>query len=132
MKAALAFLAACAAIGGCTREPPNDFATVPSRTEAANVPAGAGISPEAPASQPSRLLPPPEALTDPMISGKIRAGILTDPAMTGADISVNTTHGVVELTGVVASQEQVAIASAHAQRQDGVMRVDNHLALPLH
>ncbi len=67
-----------------------------------------------------------------MISGKIRAGILTDPAMTGADISVNTTHGVVELTGVVASQEQVAIASAHAQRQDGVMRVDNHLALPLH
>jgi hypothetical protein len=28
----------------------------------------------------------------------------------------------------VKSQEQTAIASAHAQRQDGVMRVDTHLS----
>jgi osmotically-inducible protein OsmY len=47
--------------------------------------------------------------------------------MSGADVSVNTDHGVVTLTGNVKSQEQTAIASAHAQRQDGVMRVDNHL-----
>jgi len=48
--------------------------------------------------------------------------------MTGSDVSVNTDHGVVMLTGSVKSQEQSAIASAHAQRQDGVMRVDTHLA----
>jgi len=56
---------------------------------------------------------------------------MTDPAMGGADVSVNTDRGVVSLTGVVASQEQAAVASAHAQREDGVMRVDNHLAVNL-
>jgi hyperosmotically inducible protein len=69
-----------------------------------------------------------DALSDPMISGRIRAELLTDPGMTGSDVSVNTDHGVVTLTGSVKSQEQTAIASAHAQRQDGVMRVDTHLA----
>jgi osmotically-inducible protein OsmY len=44
---------------------------------------------------------------------------------------VNTSQGVVSLTGVVASREQAAIASAHAQAQDGVMRVDDHLAVDL-
>ncbi|MGE5094437.1 MAG: BON domain-containing protein [Betaproteobacteria bacterium] len=71
----------------------------------------------------------PDAISDTVISGKIKASILTDPGMSGADVSVNTDHGVVTLTGNVKSQEQTAIASAHAQRQDGVMRVDNHLSL---
>src|SRR5512140_1257653 len=70
-----------------------------------------------------------DSISDTVISGKIKAGILTDPGMGGADVSVNTDHGVVTLTGNVKSQEQTAIASAHAQRQDGVMRVDNHLSL---
>ena len=70
-----------------------------------------------------------DAISDTVISGKIKAAILTDPGMTGADVSVNTDHGVVTLTGSVKSQEQTAIASAHASRQDGVMRVDNHLSL---
>lgn len=70
-----------------------------------------------------------DAISDTVISGKIKAAILTDPGMTGADVSVNTDHGVVALTGTVKSQEQTAIASAHAQRQDGVMRVDNHLSM---
>ena len=70
-----------------------------------------------------------DALSDTVIGGKIKAAILTDPGMSGADVSVNTDHGVVTLTGNVKSQEQTAIASAHAQRQDGVMRVDNHLTM---
>ena len=69
-----------------------------------------------------------DALSDTVLSGRIKAAILTDPGMTGADVSVNTDHGVVTLTGTVKSQEQTAIASAHAQRQDGVMRVDSHLS----
>jgi len=68
-----------------------------------------------------------DAISDKVITGRIKAGILGDPGMSGADVSVNTDHGVVTLTGNVKSQEQTAIASAHAQRQDGVMRVDNHL-----
>jgi hypothetical protein len=83
-----------------------------------------------PAPQPSSSpLPPREALEDTVITGRIKAELLTDPAMQGADISVNTDRGVVALAGLVRSPEQTALASAHAQRQDGVMRVDNHLAL---
>jgi osmotically-inducible protein OsmY len=74
--------------------------------------------------------PPKEALSDTVITGKIKAAILTDPGMAGADVSVNTDRGVVMLAGLVRNPEQTAIASAHAQRQDGVMRVDNHLAVP--
>jgi hyperosmotically inducible protein len=71
-------------------------------------------------------------LSDPVITAKIKASLLTDPGMTGADVSVNTDRGVVNLTGNVKSQEQAAIASSHAQRQDGVMRIDNHLAVNTH
>jgi osmotically-inducible protein OsmY len=70
-----------------------------------------------------------EPLNDVALAGRIRASLLADPALAGADISVNADRGVVVLTGTVKSQEQVAIASAHAQREDGVMRVDNHLGV---
>jgi len=80
---------------------------------------------------PARLLPPADALDDGVITARIRAALLLDPAMTGSDVSVNTDHGVVNLTGIVASREQAAIASGHAQAQDGVMRVDDHLAIAL-
>lgn len=72
---------------------------------------------------------PPDGLTDTVISGRVKAAMLTDPAMAGADVSVNTEHGVVRLTGTVKSHEQAGIASAHAQRQDGVMGVDSHISL---
>lgn len=73
-----------------------------------------------------------DALSDSVITARIKAAILSDPGMTGTDVSVNTDRGVVNLTGAIKSQEQAAIASAHAQRQDGVMRVDNQLAVNLH
>ncbi len=68
-----------------------------------------------------------DALGDAIMSGRIKAALLADPRMRGADVSVNSQHGVVSLTGTVKSQEQIAIASAHAQGEDGVMRIDNHL-----
>jgi osmotically-inducible protein OsmY len=51
--------------------------------------------------------------------------------MAGADVSVNVEHGVVILTGTVKSYEQAGVASAYAQRQDGVMRVDSQVGLAL-
>ena len=92
--------------------PPRQTAQAPATTAAA-----------APSPMPAR-----EALADTVITGKIKAAILNDTAMQGADVSVNTDRGVVTLAGLVKTPEQTAIASAHAQRQDGVMRVDNHLA----
>lgn len=79
--------------------------------------------------QPTQL-PSKEALSDSVITAKIKTAIVADPGLAGADVSVNTDRGVVVLAGVVKTPEQTAIASAHAQRQDGVMRVDNHLSVP--
>jgi hyperosmotically inducible protein len=76
-------------------------------------------------------LPSTEALSDAVIAAKIRAALLADPAMSGADVSVNVEHGVVVLTGTVKSYEQAGVASAYAQRQDGVMRVDSQVGLAL-
>ena len=121
-------VALCVAVTACDRpvtreaasavpQPPASFAERPS-PEATHAPAAVPAS------------PPREALTDTAITGKIKTAILSDPGMAGADVSVNTDRGVVMLAGVVKTPEQTAIASAHAQRQDGVMRVDNHLSVP--
>lgn len=84
----------------------------------------------APAAQrPVAPIPPAETLTDTMITGRIKTALLSDPGMKGADVSVQTNKGVVTLVGTVKSHEQTGIASAHAQRQDGVLRVDNDLTL---
>jgi osmotically-inducible protein OsmY len=84
----------------------------------------------APAAQrPLAPMPPPDTLTDTMITGRIKTALLSDPGMKGADVSVQTNKGVVTLVGTVKSHEQTGIASAHAQRQDGVVRVDSDLSL---
>lgn len=101
----------------------------PPQASAARSQPAPAARPEAPAVQTStRVSSGEDALNDTVISGRIKAAILTDPAMAGSDISVNTDRGVVSLMGSVKSHEQTGIASAHAQRQDGVMRVDSHLA----
>jgi hypothetical protein len=88
-------------------------------------------APTRPTAAPAQGTPavPRDTLEDTMITGRIKAAILTDPAMAGSDISVNTDHGVVSLMGTVKSYEQTGIASGYAQRQDGVMRVDSQLSL---
>ena len=97
-----------------------------------NAPAASPAAPSAQPAPPRQTLAPAaerDTLNDTVITGKIKAAILTDPGMTGADVTVNTDRGVVILAGTVASREQTAIASAHAQRQDGVLRVDNQLSM---
>jgi hyperosmotically inducible protein len=73
--------------------------------------------------------PRAEPPTDGAITDRVQAGLKRDPALAGSDVSVNTDHGVVHLAGLVKSQEQAAIATSHAQREDGVMRVDSHLSV---
>jgi hyperosmotically inducible protein len=86
-------------------------------------------APENAAPPPARVAAPAEPPSDAAITDRVQAGLHNDPALAGADVSVNTDHGVVHLAGLVKSQEQAAIATTHAQRQDGVMRVDSHLAV---
>ena len=126
----IAELFALAFVAGCTRAPVNDVISSRSDERPAATSSRATAD-SARASAPTRLLPPSDALDDGVVTARIRAALLLDPALSGSDISVNTSQGVVSLTGVVASREQAAIASAHAQAQDGVMRVDDHLTVDL-
>jgi hyperosmotically inducible protein len=122
---ALCLLAACGRAGEYAAPAPTTVARAP-----ASAPAPAAQEQAAttqPAAAPRAQMPPPEALTDEAITSRIGSALQADPAMKGADVSINTDHGVVVLSGTVKSHEQTGIASAHAQRQDGVMRVENNL-----
>jgi len=123
------------AASGCN--PRTDLGSATTTTDPARTAPSAATAP--PAAPPESAQPAPatepaatsSAFSDTVITARAKAAILSDPGMTGSDVSVNTDHGVVSLTGTIKSQEQSAIASAHAQRQDGVLRVDNHLAANL-
>ena len=125
--AALALIAA----GGCERAV-NEQAAAPAPKPSTTVAARPEAPPDAAAATASVSRGAPDAISDSVITTRVKTGILSDPGMAGSDVSVNTDRGVVSLTGIIKSQEQGAIASAHAQRQDGVMRVDNQLAVNLH
>jgi len=125
--AALALIAA----GGCERAV-NEQAAAPAPKPSTTVAARPEAPPDAAAATAPVSRGAPDAISDSVITTRVKTGILSDPGMAGSDVSVNTDRGVVSLTGIIKSQEQAAIASAHAQRQDGVMRVDNQLAVNLH
>ncbi len=68
-------------------------------------------------------------VNDTIVTGKVKTAITADNAMKDADVSVKTENGVVTLTGTVKSPDQVTLASALAQRQEGVSRVENQVAV---
>jgi len=117
----LVLLAACGRVEEAAAPPTRASVERPEPTAQATV-----AQAPAPALAPAPM-PPPEALTDAAITNRISLALRADPAMRGADVSINTDKGVVVLSGTVRSHEQTGVASAHAQRQDGVLRVDNHL-----
>ena len=140
MKRTLCLSLAAAALALAACEPRGEQASArvaPSRA----APSSVATAPPAPQPEPPQTAAAPSppassiaqknALGDTVITARTKAAILSDPGMTGSDVSVNTDRGVVSLTGTIKSQEQSAIASAYAQRQDGVLRVDNHLAANL-
>src|SRR5262245_9877727 len=63
------------------------------------------------------------------MSRRIMTAIATDPAMKDADVTVKTENGVVTLGGTAKSQDQVALATGIATKQDGVARVESQIAL---
>jgi hyperosmotically inducible protein len=69
------------------------------------------------------------AIDDSVITTKIKSSILTDSAIKGSDISVDTKNGEVTLTGSVKSQAQMDRAQKLAQNVDGVKSVQNKLAI---
>lgn len=134
MRPARCFMIATACLlAACGRPDPqasaaSGAALEQAATSRATAAAPPQAAPPAPPAAPERVaMPTPEALSDAAITGRIESALRADPAMAGADVSINTDKGVVVLSGTVKSHEQTGVASAHAQSQDGVMRVDNHL-----
>ncbi|HEX4780204.1 MAG TPA: BON domain-containing protein [Usitatibacter sp.] len=121
LRSILLGLAGACALGACNR------AALPQAAAQASQPAPAPASAAAKPLSTTAKLPAPETLADTFITGQVKAALMTDPSLAGADVSVNTSRGVVSLTGRVKNREQAAIASAHAEGEDGVMRVENTL-----
>ena len=70
-----------------------------------------------------------DATADARITTAIKARLVADSGLATLSISVNTTAGVVTLSGSVSSAEQIAKAIALAMDADGVTRVISTLQI---
>ena len=68
--------------------------------------------------------PTGEVIDDTTITTKVKANLLADPMVSSFAISVETSRGVVSLTGIVNSTGERAQAIQVAQETGGVRRVD--------
>ena len=100
---------------------PTTSTTTPD-TAAPNAPATASMAP-GPAGDATG------AVSETITTGKIKAAIAADAGLKDTDISVTTNNGVVTLSGTAKSQDQISAATALAQRQDGVTKVETNVAV---
>lgn len=66
---------------------------------------------------------------DSIITTKVKTAIFNEPGLDSAEISVETYHGVVQLSGFVESQSDISRAVEVAQRVEGVRSVKNDMRL---
>lgn len=66
-------------------------------------------------------------VSDSVLTAKVKAALVKDLHLKGFDISVETYHGTVQLSGFVDSKEQVARAGEIAASVQGVNTVKNSL-----
>jgi hyperosmotically inducible periplasmic protein len=69
------------------------------------------------------------AVDDATITADVKAALVQDSETRASNISANTIHGVVELTGFVNSREEGDEAAHDADRVAGVRSVDNKLQI---
>jgi osmotically-inducible protein OsmY len=65
-----------------------------------------------------------ELVDDTIITGKVKASLVADPTVSALDIKVETSQGVVNLTGIVSSEQERQRAIRLAQDVEGVKRVE--------
>ena len=68
-----------------------------------------------------------EAVDDSLIANKVTLALYSDKQVSGRGIVVEAAHGIVELTGVVASTAEAQRAVQIAQQVKGVKEVRNRL-----
>jgi len=64
---------------------------------------------------------------DSAVTAKVKSALVDNDAIKSTDISVDTTHGVVTLSGFVASQAEADQAVAAAKKVEGVKSVSDKL-----
>lgn len=70
-----------------------------------------------------------EYVDDTVLTGKVKAAIFNDPALSSAEINVETFKGVVQLSGFVNSREDINKAIQVARGVKGVTSVKNDMRL---
>ena len=70
-----------------------------------------------------------EYIDDSVITTKVKAAVLNEPTLKSAEINVETFKGVVQLSGFVSSQEDIAKAASVAKGVKGVTSVKNDMRL---
>lgn len=68
-----------------------------------------------------------EYLDDSIITGKVKAAIISDKDLSSAEINVETFKGVVQLSGFVSSQSDINKAVSVARDVNGVKSVKNDM-----
>ena len=70
-----------------------------------------------------------EYLDDSVITTKVKAAVLNEPTLKSAEINVETYKGVVQLSGFVNSEADIAKAASLAKGVKGVTSVKNDMRL---
>ena len=70
-----------------------------------------------------------EYLDDSVITTKVKAAVFNEPTLKSAEINVETYKGVVQLSGVVRSEADIAKAASVASDVKGVTSVKNDMRL---
>ena len=70
-----------------------------------------------------------EYFDDSVITTKVKAAIYKEPALKSTDIQVETYNGAVQLSGLLASQDDIYRAVKAARTVEGVRAVRNHIRL---
>ncbi len=70
-----------------------------------------------------------EYVDDTVITAKVKTAIFQEPTLKSSEINVETFKGVVQLSGFVASQDNIKLAAATAKTVKGVTSVKNDIRL---
>ena len=70
-----------------------------------------------------------EYIDDSVITTKVKAAVLNEPTLKSAEINVETFKGVVQLSGFVNSEADIAKAASIASGVKGVTSVKNDMRL---
>ena len=70
-----------------------------------------------------------DVIDDTVITTKVKAAILKEDTLKSSEINVETYNGVVQLSGFVSSEADIATAAKVAGQVDGVTSVKNDMRL---